>query len=390
MQLSDNKIKALKPKEKEYKLGDGNGLWLFVTPNNTKLWRFRYKLRGKSSTKSLGKYPAVSLKQARAKRDEYREQLAQGIKPREKASSMSFKTISKEYLSKQGQLSERYIKDMHSQLERDFYNSIGDLDLEDLTVSHFIDIFTAMEGRGIRVATRKAGRLATRILKYAVTKQYTDNNPMASIDLDTLLTKHKPENFAHITDEKLFKELLLALDDYEGDVYTKTALRLMPYVFVRPSNIRGMLWSEIDFDKRLWTIPAEKMKMSRDHIVPLTDSMIDILNNVKNNNSDFVFPSPQSTKRQLSNNTLNVALKRLGFKNVMTSHGFRHTASTFLHENIHRHGVPSDVIEIQLAHVERNSVKGVYNKAMYLPERVRLLEWWSNYLDALKKIPDSQ
>jgi len=384
MQLSDNKIKALKPKEKEYKLGDGNGLWLFVTPNNTKLWRFRYTLNGKSSTKSIGKYPAVSLRDARAKCEEYRAQLSGGIKPREISSGMSFREVSEEYLSKRPELSERYLKDIKALLERDFYPTLKGLDLESITVSHFIDIFSSMEARGIKTATKKAGSLVNRIFKYAVTKQYTTNNPMASLDLDTLLTKHKPENFAHITDEKLFKELLIAIEEYEGDIFTKTALRLMPYVFLRPANIRGLLWSEIDFDKKRILIPAEKMKLPRDHIVPLTDSMIEILNNAKNNNSDYVFPSPQSTKRQLSNNTLNVALKRLGFKDKMTSHGFRHTASTILHENIHIHGVPSEAIEMQLAHVEKNSVKGVYNKALYLSERSRLMEWWSNYLDSLK------
>ena len=385
MQLSDNKIKALKPKEKEYKVGDGGGLWLFVTPKGSKLWRFRYTLNGKGSTKSLGKYPELSLKKARLKRDEYKLQINTGVKPSDVKSEMTFEDLAKEYLKHRSDVSEKYLKDITSLLKRDVYPTLKRVEIDKIYPSHFIDIFEAMEKRGIRVATKRAGSLINRIFMYAVTKQYTDNNPMSSIDLSIILTKHKPTNFHHITDTKVFKELLIAIDDYTGDIFTKTALRFMPYAFVRPANIRAMLWRELDFEAKLWTIPADKMKMKRDHTVPLTDSMIEILNNVKNNNSDFVFPSPQSTKRQLSDNTLNVALKRLGFKGVMTSHGFRHTASTLLHENIHKHGVASEVIEMQLAHVEKNAVKGVYNKAMYMPERVRLMEWWSDYIDALKQ-----
>ena len=388
MQLSDNKIKALKPKEKEYKVGDGNGLWLFITPNNSKLWRFRYTLHGKSSTKSLGKYPTISLKEARLKRDEYRKQLSDGTKPRDIKSDMTFKELSKEYLEHRSDLSEGYMKDIKALLERDFYPNVGEIEIDKITPPHFIDIYANMENRGIKTATKKAGSLINRIFKYGVTKQYTDNNPVASIDLSIILTRHTPENFAHITDIKLFKELLLSIEEYTGDIFTKTALKIMPYVFARPANIRAMLWKELDFKGKTWIIPADKMKMKRDHVVPLTESMIDIINAVSSNNSEYVFPSPQSTKRQLSDNTLNVALKRLGFKNIMTSHGFRHTASTILHENKHKHGIDSDVIEMQLAHVEQNNVKGVYNKALYMDERVRLMEWWSDFLDDLKASKD--
>jgi integrase len=257
--------------------------------------------------------------------------------------------------------------------------------LDDITVTDMIECFKGMENRGIKSATKKAGSLLNRLFMYAVTLQYTTNNPMASIDLSILLKKHTPKNFAHITDEKLFAELLNAIEEYQGDIYTKTALKFMPYVFLRPANIRGMLWEEIDIQKRLWTIPAEKMKMKRDHIVPLTESMIQILEMVRDGRSIYVFPSPQSPQRQLSENTLNVGLKRLGFAGIMTSHGFRHTASTLLHENIHRHGIQSDVIEMQLAHVEKNSIKGTYNKALYLTDRIKLMRWWSDYLDAMKQ-----
>jgi integrase len=383
--LSDNQVKTLKPKDKEYKVADGDGLYLHIKANGSKLWRMRYYLHGKGSMKSLGKYPEVSIKEARNKRDVYMEQVTSGTKPRDTTSDMTFSELTDEYLAHRNELSKGYMDDIKALMKRDFYPSVGHIGIDHVTTAHMISVFKDMERRGIKTATKKAGALVNRIFRYAVTMQYTDNNPVASIDLNILLKKHEPTNFAHITDVPLFKELLCAIEGYNGDIYTKTALQFMPYVFVRPANIREAKWSEFDFKKKVWLIPKEKMKMKKDHIVPLTDSMIEILDNVKNNNSEFVFPSPQSTKRQLSDNTLNVALKRLGFKDIMTSHGFRHTASTMLHENIHKHKVQSDVIEMQLAHVEKSNVKGVYNKALYTDERIRLMEWWSNFLDELKR-----
>lgn len=381
--ISDNQIKSAKPREKEYKLADGNGLYIHIMPNGSKLWRMRYTLDGKSSTKSLGKYPTVSLKDARIKRDEYKTMVVSGDKPRDTQTDTTFKMLKDEYISHRSELSQKYVDDINAMLDRDF-KSIMDKNIDNITIANLIDIYKYMERRGIKTATKKAGSLINRIFKYAVTMQYTTNNPMASIDLSILLKSYKVNNFAHITDIKLFKELLCAIEDYTGDIYTKTALRFAPYAFVRPANIRGMLWDELDFEAKEWIIPKDKMKMNKDHIVPLTDSMIEILKTVENNNSEYVFPSPQSTKRQLSENTLNVGLKRLGFAGIHTSHGFRHSASTILHENIHKHKIPSDVIEMQLAHVEKNNVKGVYNKALYMDERLKLMEWWSSFLDSLK------
>ncbi len=386
--LSDSLIKALKPREREYKVADGDGLYLHIKPNGSKLWRYRYTFQGRSSTKSLGKYPQVTLKDARLKRDSYAQMIQSGTKPEDTTfiptDKMVFSDLIEEYYTHRSELSSQYIMDCTNLLHRDF-TSIMNKALDDITVTDMIECFKGMENRGIKSATKKAGSLLNRLFMYAVTLQYTTNNPMASIDLSILLKKHTPKNFAHITDEKLFAELLNAIEEYQGDIYTKTALKFMPYVFLRPANIRGMLWEEIDIQKRLWTIPAEKMKMKRDHIVPLTESMIQILDMVRDGRSIYVFPSPQSPQRQLSENTLNVGLKRLGFAGIMTSHGFRHTASTLLHENIHRHGIQSDVIEMQLAHVEKNSIKGTYNKALYLTDRIKLMQWWSDYLDAMKQ-----
>lgn len=385
--LSDRQIKAAAAKDKEYKLADGDGLYLHVKPNGSKLWRLRYVLDGKSSTKSLGKYPDVNLTDARKKRVEIRKEVAQGIKPVKKVvrqSGMIFSELCEAYFAHRSDLSQNYIDDNTAFLKNHYYPTMEYLQLDDIEVVHIIEVVKMLQRKGTVTVVKKTGSLLNRIFKYGVTMQHMKRNVMADIDLSVLVKPHKPKNFAHITDEEEFKGVLKSIDLYPGDLFTRTALQLMPYVFLRPANIRGALWSEFDFDKKLWTIPAEKMKTGKEHVIPLTDSMIEIIKRAEGNASEFVFPSPQTVFRQMSENTLNVALVRLGYKGKMTSHGFRHSASTILHEHIHEHGIPSDVIEMQLAHVEKNSVKGVYNKALYMKERVRLMQWWSDYLDEVK------
>lgn len=388
--LNDRQIKSAKPKDKQYKLADGDGLYLLIKPTGAKVWSQRYVIDGRSSQKSLGQYPEVSLVEARRKREELRAEVAKGIKPitkKEEVQKTTFKDLVEEYFEFRTDLSDGYIKDNRGYLKNHYYPTMEDMALEDIEPSHIISCIQMIEKKGKATLSKKTSSLLDRIFRYGATKQYIQHNPMGVIDTKVLIKPHKVKNYAHITDEETLKHLLHEIEDYSGDISTKTALRLMPYVFVRPANIRFMLWDEIDFNKKLWTIPDSKMKIGRDHTVPLTDSMIEIINTTKGNGSEYVFPSPQTTKRPLSENTLNVGLKRLGYKDTMTSHGFRHTASTFLHENMEIHGVHSDAIEMQMAHTVGNTVKGVYNKAQYIKERIRLMEWWSAYLDALK---DSQ
>lgn len=379
-QLTDTAIKRAKQKEKEYKLADGDGLYLHITHIGTKWFKYRYTINGKTSTKSLGKYPFMSLTAARQKRDELKIMVLDGIRPLEKKANMVFTELINEYFENRSDLSEKYIDNNRSSIEK-YFSDLLTMELDKITPTVLIDDFKRMNKKGVVVYAKKSGGMIDRIFRYGVTLQYCKYNPMRDIDLSILLQKKEVKNYAHITDQALFRELLIAIENSICDGSTKRALRLMPYVFLRPSNIRDAEWSEFDYKNRLWTIPAAKMKMSRDHIVPLTDTIIDILGEKK---EGLVFPSPYSASKKLSENTLNIMLKRLGFGGVMTTHGFRHTASTVLHENIHIHGISSDVIEMQLAHVEKNSVKGVYNKALYMPERQRLMQWWSDYLDNLR------
>jgi len=382
--LTDTQCKGFKPKDKEYKIADGDGLYLHIKPNGSKLWRLRVLIDSKQTTKSLGAYPAMSLKDVRVKRDEVKSSLANGVNPFEKKIEvMTFRSLANEYLKHRDDLSVVYARKQETILERNFYPLFGDVAVDQIASHYLIESLKRMSDRGVTVLARKGGALIDRIFRYGVTLQYMRYNPMRDIDMNVLLKSHKVKNFSHITDPKEFGELLRSIDDYSGDNSTRVALMLAPYVFVRPANIRMAEWCEFDFDAKTWTIPATKMKMDRDHIVPLTDKMISIINLNKDNGSKYLFPSAWNMSKPLSENTLNVALKRLGYAGVMTSHGFRHSASTMLHEASHIHGVNSDVIEVQMAHID-GSVRGVYNKALYIKERVKLMEWWSDRVDEMR------
>lgn len=386
--LSDSKIKGLKPDKKQYKVADGDGLYLHVMPSGAKIWKVRYKLFGKQSQISIGKYPEVGLASARARSLKIREQVVSGKKPTTNKvvsqDSMTFSELVKEYFDHRDDLSTNYVKNNRSYLENYYYPTLEHMPVSVIEPGHIVEIVKFMNKKGVKETIRRTASLMNRIFRYGTTLQYMKRNPMSDIDISVIVSPIKRKNFAHITDENEFRKLLIIIDGYVGDLYTKTALQLMPYVFVRPQNIRSAKWSEFDFKKKIWSIPGDKMKMDRDHLVPLTDSMINIIRTVEGNGSEYLFPSPYSKSRQLSENTLNVALQRMGYKDIMTAHGFRHSASTFLNENAHKHGVSSDVIEIQMAHVEKNAVKGTYNKAIYIEERKRLMRWWSGYIDLLK------
>lgn len=382
--LTDNKIKALKTKEKEYKVADGDGLYLHIMPNGSKLWRVRLTKDKKSTTNSCGKYPLVGLKEAREKRDAIKESFKSGRVG--KSGRINFSKLVVLYLEHIDNLSANYLSDLDSLLKRDFIPLIGDMSIDDVKPSHIIQIFDNMEKRGLKSMPKKNASLISRIFKYAVTKQLTENNPVASIDFSILLKTHKEENFSHTIDTKVIKKILTSIDGSGGGDSVKTALSIAPYVFVRPMNLVQMEWDEIDFKNKLWTIPAEKMKMQRDHVVPLCDFVLMRIESMEYNRdmTRYVFPSIYNVFKHISRDSLNATLKRLGWVGVTTAHGFRHTASTILHENISTHGVFSDAIEMQLAHVDGNSVKGVYNKALYIKERIKLMRWWGEYLDALK------
>ena len=385
--LSDNKIKNLKPKDKDYKVADGDGLYLLVTTKGSKLWKLRYSIKGKSNTKALGKYPLVSLVQARGKREKIRSQIANnGSIDKEEVLDdvLTFGGLCDLYFEHRSDLAAATSDDYKAYLKNHYYHTMEKIDASNIDPIFVINVITLLDKQKKYEVINKTGSLLDRIFRFGVTLRHIKSNPMASIDLKVITTPHKKKNFAHTTDEEVFKEILLSIEDYRGELYTRVALQIMPYVFLRPQNITGAKWEYIDFDKKLWVIPKEDMKMDREHIVPLTDSMISIIKQVEGSGSEYVFPSSYSRTRKMSENTLNMALKRLGWGGVQTAHGFRHTMSTFMHSNISVHGISSDVIEMQLSHVDKNTIRGTYNKAIYMKERVRLMAWVSNFLDKLK------
>ena len=394
--LSDAEIKKAKPKDKQYKLSDGAGMSLMIFPNGTKSWRLDYTFNKKRGSVSLGAYPDVSLKEAREKREATKRNIKDGINPSSKIIDQkkqiealrdnTFKDVALEYFEIREDLSEGYIKDSIQKLTSDIFPYVKNMSMDDIEPLTMLKHLQRIDNRGSNVSAKKTFSIVERVYKYAVTIGKAKRNIMNDLDKQIAFRTVEKKNFAHTTDEGELKRILLATEKYEGDYSTKMALKVLPYVFVRPANIRFMKWANIDLKSKIWTISGEEMKTKKDLIVPLSDSVIDLLNEMKDYSfgvSEFVFPSRISNLKSLSENTLNFGLKRMGFN--VTSHGFRHTASTFLHENIRVHKIPSDVIEIQLAHKVGGSVHQVYNKALYLDERIELMQWWSDYLDALKR-----
>lgn len=387
--LTDAAVKNAKPKDKVYRIADSHGLCLEVKPSGHKHWRFRYRFQGKANMLGLGEYPLIPLAKARKMRDEAREMLRDGKDPskekqalkREQArQGLTFKDVAEEWTGKQAWAANTHKRNTDV-LTRYIYPEIGTLPVNDLEPPLLLAALRKMEARGIHESTKRAYQLAGSILAYGVASGYCTRNPAA--DLKGALAPPQVTHYASITDPREVGPLLRAIDGFSGQFITKCALRFAPLVFVRPGELRHAEWSEIDFDSAEWRIPAEKMKKRRPHIVPLSRQALAILHELHSLTGEgkYLFPSLRTASRPISENTINAALRRMGFeKTEMTGHGFRSMASTILHEQ----GWPSDVVERQLAHVEGNSVKAAYNYAEHLPERRRMMQSWADYLDGLK------
>ncbi len=392
MKLTATAIKNASPKEKQYKLVDGGGLYLIISASGKKYWRYNYRFAKKQKTLALGVYPSVSLKEVRSLHQEAKKQLADGIDPSHKRkldkitanqqAQDSFQAIASEWLSKQKvKWSDSHYSNVTSRLENHIYPWLGSRPLIEITAPELLAVLRRMESKSIHHTALKTKQYCGQIFRYGIVTGRCERDPSA--DLQGALTTYKPTSFAAITDPKEIGGLLRSIGDYSGDFVTRQALKLAPLVFVRPTEIRHAEWSEIDLNNELWVIPAEKMKMRTEHIVPLSKQAIEILKETKEltSNGKYVFPSIRSRSRAMSENTLNGALRRMGYtKQEMTAHGFRAMASTSLNSL----GYKSDVIERQLAHAEKNKVRAAYNRAEYMPERTAMMQEWSDYLDSLK------
>lgn len=397
MALSDIKIKALKAgikldgtsTSKSYKVSDEKGLYLEVKPTGSKLWRVKYRFSGKEKLLSVGIYPDVSLKQAREQRDELRKQIANGVDPSDTrkaqklshAGQVSFENVTREWHQKfKHRWSEKYALNTINRLEREVFPFIGSKNINDIKAPELLAVLRRMESRGILETAHRVHQQCGQIFRYAVATGRAERDP--STDLKGALPPVKVKHHASIIEPQQIGGLLRAINGYSGSFITICALRLAPLVFVRPGELRHAEWTEFDLEKAEWRIPAEKMKMASVHIVPLSKQAIAVIETLKplTGSGKYLFPSIRTITRPMSENTVNGALRRLGYTgDEMVGHGFRSMASTILNEQ----GWNRDAIERQLAHSERDGVRAAYNYAEYLPERKRMMQSWADYLDGL-------
>jgi integrase len=389
MKLTDLVVKKLKPEEKTYKLSDGGGLFVLVKPNGRKYWRQSYRFFNKQKTISHGEYPFISLREARDKRDDTKQLISDGVDPSTKKAQdkiitsalTDFEEIFYEWLDlKKDDWTERYANKMIGRMKADVFPVLKSFTIEDVTPQVAIRLLKRIEGRGIAYSTARIRQDCSRVFKYAVGMGYTDRNPFGDLPLDIFKTA-KPKHFSTIIDPDKIGKLLHDMRYYNGSYEVVTALRLLPHVFLRVSELVKMTWDEVDIEASQIRIKAERMKSRRPHIIPMSDQVLVDFKMLKqlNGDKDYVFWSPTG-KGSINPESLRLALRRMGYgANEITPHGFRHMASTRLNEL----GFRSDLIELQLAHQGTNQVRATYNHAEFLLERQVMMRKWSDYLDSL-------
>jgi len=394
MALTDTAIRKAKPRDKAYKLADSQGLYLLINPGGSKLWRVKYRIDGVERKLALGSYPEITLAEARAARDAARKQLAHAVDPnvakrqaRIVASiraSNSFASVAEELIDKKARegLAEPTLKKMRWFVEL-LGTDFGKRPVTEIKPQELLHELRKHERRGRLETANLLRAFASRVFRYAVATARAESDPAHL--LIGALTSPKVKHFASITDPEEFGTLLKVIDGYQGDPSVMNALKLTPHVFQRPGEIRQMEWSEVDFDKAVWTIPIAKMKMRQPHAVPLSLQALAILKEMRSlsGSGRYVFPSIRTLQRPISENTVNAALRRMGYsKDQMTAHGFRTSASSLLNESGKWN---PDAIERALAHMVAGSVRRIYNQSAYWQERVLMAQWWSDYIDKLRE-----
>lgn len=392
MRLTDTAIRAAKATDKAQKLFDGGGLFLFIAPKGGKLWRLKYRFGGAEKLLSLGAYPQIALKDARKLRDEAKELLAKGIDPGctkkaakealHTAAANTFEMIAREWwhVKKSGWVT-AHAEKILGRLENYIFPVVGKKAITDIKPPELLAALRIIEERGKGETARRALQNCSQIFRYAIATGRAERDPAS--DLRGALAPVISKNFATITDTRGVGALLRSLHGYEGYFPVCCALRMAPYVFVRPGELRQAEWAEFDLENAEWRIPAARMKMRELHIVPLARQVVAVLRELQpyTGHLRYLFPSVRTATRPISDVTLLAGLRRLGYtRDAMCVHGFRSMASTLLNEL----GYNRDWIERQLAHGERNDVRAAYNYAEYLPERRKMMQEWADYLDRLR------
>ncbi|HDP7131378.1 TPA: tyrosine-type recombinase/integrase [Escherichia coli] len=384
MKLNARQVDAAKPREKAYKLADGAGLYLEVVPSGSRYWRMKYRFNGKEKRMAFGVYPAVSLAQARALRDEAKKKLAEGIDPsfakkeeklvRDVQLNNTFQAVALEWHgTKVSRWSEGYASDIIEAFNKDIFPYIGQLPVNDIKPLVLLNVLRRMESRGATEKAKKVRQRCSEVFRYAIVTGRAEYNPAA--DLTSAMSGHESKHYPFLTVEEL-PDFFKALAGYTGSPLVVLAARLLILTGVRTGELRGAFWSEFDLEKAVWEIPAERIKMKRPHLVPLSTQALEIVQQLKVISGQYplVFPGRNDPRKTMSEASMNQVFKRIGYTGKVTGHGFRHTMSTILHEE----GFNTAWIETQLAHVDKNAIRGTYNHALYLEGRREMMQWYAD------------
>lgn len=392
---TERTFRDAKPTEKARKIFDGGGLYLHIEPHGSKLWRMAYRFEGIQRVLSFGSYPTISLREAREARADAKRFLAKGIDPsavkkaekkaRREARKNTFQAVAQERLAKWKAEGDADATLAKKKWLLDFaITAFGNRPISAIKTSDLLRVLEKIEGEKHYETATRVRSIVGAVIRYAIATDRAEHDISANLHraLVTSAVRHHPA----ITDPRKIGELLRAIDGFEGHTLTKIALKLAPLVFVRPGELRMAEWSEFNLAERVWRIPAQKTKMRRDHIVPLSTQAIALIEQLREITGEtrYLFPSIRSWQRPMSENTLNAALRRLGYSgDEMTTHGFRSMASTRLNES---GKFKPDIIERQLAHLEHNEVRRAYNAAEHMPERIEMMQYWADYLDTLRQM----
>ncbi|HBQ5873048.1 TPA: integrase arm-type DNA-binding domain-containing protein [Klebsiella pneumoniae subsp. pneumoniae] len=388
MKLNARQVDAAKPKEKAYKLADGAGLYLEVVPSGSRYWRMKYRFNGKEKRMAFGVYPAVSLAQARALRDEAKKKLAEGIDPsfakkeeklvRDVRLHNTFQAVALEWHgTKVSRWSEGYASDIIEAFNKDIFPYIGQQPVNEIKPLVLLNVLRRMESRGATEKAKKVRQRCSEVFRYAIVTGRAEYNPAA--DLTSAMSGHESKHYPFLTVEEL-PDFFKALSGYTGSPLIVLAARLLILTGVCTGELRGAFWSEFDLEKAVWEIPAERMKMKRPHLVPLSTQALEIVQQLKVMSGQYplVFPGRNDPRKTMSEASINQVFKRIGYTGKVTGHGFRHTMSTILHEE----GFNTAWIETQLAHLDKNAIRGTYNHAQYMEGRREMMQWYGDYVDS--------
>ena len=390
MKLNARQVDTAKPKDEPYKLADGGGLYLLVNHNGAKYWRLKYRVAGKEKLLALGVYPDVTLADARAKRDEAKRGIAGGIDPneakreekatREAQKNNTFQEIATEWhSSKLKKWSAGYASDIMEAFNKDVFPYIGKKPIAEIKPLELLNVLRRMEGRGATEKAKKVRQRCGEVFRYAIVTGRAEYNPAP--DLTSAMQGHESNHYPFLNAPEL-PAFFEALSRYSGSELVVLAARLLIITGLRTGELRGASWQEIDDYAAVWEIPAERMKMRRPHIVPLSQQALSIIARIREITGRYplMFPGRNDPRKTMSEASINQVFKRIGYAGKVTGHGFRHTMSTILHEQ----GYNTAWIETQLAHVDKNSIRGTYNHAQYLDGRREMLQWYSDYMEALE------